>query len=84
MVDLRILQQHNGFAIFYLTGADHLQRFAYNGVGAVVGVGDLVSRSDMKGGRTPWGDVPLKVRDEVVPGAQRRAHSHCHRSRKRG
>ncbi len=48
---------------------DHLQRFAYNGVGAVVGVGDLVSRSDMKGGRTPWGDVPLKVRDELVPGA---------------
>jgi imidazolonepropionase-like amidohydrolase len=48
---------------------DHLQRFAYNGVGAVVGVGDLLSRSDLKGGRTPWGDVPLKVRDEVVPGA---------------
>src|SRR4029077_13396866 len=47
---------------------DHLQRFAYNGVGAVRGVGDLVSRSDMKGGRTPWGDVPLKVRDETVPG----------------
>jgi imidazolonepropionase-like amidohydrolase len=48
---------------------DHLQRFAYNGVGAVVGVGDLVERSDMKGGRTPWGDVPLRVRDENVPGA---------------
>src|SRR5438067_1312360 len=48
---------------------DHLQRFAYNGVGAVVGVGDLVDRSDMKGGRTGWGNVPLKVRDEVVPGA---------------
>lgn len=48
---------------------DHLQRFAYNGVGAVVGVGDLVARSDLKGGRTPWGDVPLKVRDETVPGA---------------
>src|SRR5499426_2098788 len=47
----------------------HLQLLAYNGVGAVVGVGDLVSRSDMKGGRTGWGDVPLKVRDEVVPGA---------------
>src|SRR5215510_2427784 len=45
---------------------DHLQRFAYNGVGAVVGVGDLVDRSDMKGGRTGWGDVPLKVRDELV------------------
>jgi len=48
---------------------DHLQRLAYNGVGAVVGVGDLVSRSDMQGGRTNWGDVPLKVRDEVIPGA---------------
>src|SRR5205823_3029922 len=48
---------------------DHLQRFAYNGVGAVVGVGDLVDRADMKGGRTGWGSVPLKVRDEVVPGA---------------
>ncbi len=48
---------------------DHLQRLAYFGVGAVVGVGDLVDRSDMHGGRTQWGDVPLKVRDEVVPGA---------------
>jgi imidazolonepropionase-like amidohydrolase len=48
---------------------DHLQRFAYNGVGAVVGVGDFVDRSDMKGGRTGWGDVPLRVRGEVVPGA---------------
>ena len=46
---------------------DHLQRLAYFGVGAVVGVGDLVDRSDMKGGRTGWGDVPLKLRDEVVP-----------------
>jgi len=35
----------------------------------VVGVGDLVSRSDLHGGRTNWGDVPLRVRDEVVPGA---------------
>jgi imidazolonepropionase-like amidohydrolase len=48
---------------------DHLQRFAYNGVGAVVGVGDLVARSDMKGGRTPWGDVPLRMRNETVAGA---------------
>src|SRR5436190_22709626 len=48
---------------------DHLQRLAYNGVGAVIGVGDLVSRSDMHGGRTNWGDVPLRVRNEVVPGA---------------
>ena len=48
---------------------DHLQLLAYNGVGAVIGVGDLVSRSDLHGGRTNWGDVPLRVRDEVVPGA---------------
>jgi imidazolonepropionase-like amidohydrolase len=48
---------------------DHLQRLAYFGVGAVVGVGDLVDRSDMKGGRTGWGDVPLKLREEVVPNA---------------
>ena len=48
---------------------DHLQRLAYNGVGAVIGVGDLVSRSDMHGGRTSWGDVPLRVRNEFVPGA---------------
>ena len=38
-------------------------------VGAVVGIGDLVDRSDMHGGRTGWGDVPLRVREEVVPGA---------------
>ena len=48
---------------------DHLQLLAYNGVGAVVGVGDLISRSDLHGGRTNWGDVPLRVRDEIVPGA---------------
>jgi imidazolonepropionase-like amidohydrolase len=48
---------------------DHLQRLAFHGVGAVVGVGDLVDRSDMHGGRTGWGDVPLRVREEVVPGA---------------
>ena len=48
---------------------DHLQLLAYNGVGAVVGVGDLVSRSDLHGGRTNWGDVPLRVRDEIIPGA---------------
>ena len=48
---------------------DHLQRLAFNGVGAVVSIGDLVDRSDMKGGRTGWGDVPLRVREEVVPGA---------------
>jgi imidazolonepropionase-like amidohydrolase len=48
---------------------DHLQRLAFNGVGAVVGVGDLVDRSDMKSGRTGWGDVVLRVRDEVIPNA---------------
>src|SRR5437016_1079251 len=30
---------------------DHLQRLAYHGVGAIVGIGDLVSRSDLRGGR---------------------------------
>jgi len=48
---------------------DHLQRLAFNGVGAVIGIGDLVDRSDMHGGRTNWGDVPLRLRNEVVPGA---------------
>jgi imidazolonepropionase-like amidohydrolase len=48
---------------------DHLQRFAYAGVGAVVGVGDLVERSDMHGGRTKWGDVPLQLRYDIIPGA---------------
>ena len=48
---------------------DHLELLAYNGVGAVIGVGDLISRSDLHGGRTNWGDVPLRVRDEVIPGA---------------
>jgi len=48
---------------------DHMQRLAYVGVGAAIGVGDLVDRSDMHGGRTKWGDVPLRVRNEVVPGA---------------
>src|SRR5256885_7518802 len=48
---------------------DHLQRLAFVGVGAVVGVGDLVERSDMHGGRTKWGDAALRVRNEVIPGA---------------
>ncbi|HEY4405012.1 MAG TPA: amidohydrolase family protein [Xanthobacteraceae bacterium] len=48
---------------------DHLERLAYHGVGAVVGIGDLLDRSDMHGGRTNWGDVPLRVRAEVVPNA---------------
>jgi len=48
---------------------DHLERLAYNGIGAVVDVASLVDRSDMHGGRTNWGDVPLRVRDEIIPGA---------------
>ncbi len=48
---------------------DHLERLAYHGVSGVVGVGDLVSRSDMHGGRTPWGDVPLRLRGEILPNA---------------
>jgi imidazolonepropionase-like amidohydrolase len=48
---------------------DHLQRLAFHGVGAVVSVGDLLDRSDMHGGRTGWGDVPLRVREEVIPDA---------------
>ncbi len=48
---------------------DHLQRLAFAGVGAVVSIGDYVDRADMHGGRTGWGDVPLRLRDEVVPGA---------------
>jgi imidazolonepropionase-like amidohydrolase len=48
---------------------DHMQRLAFHGIGAAVGVGDLVDRSDMHGGRTGWGDVPLRLREEVVPGA---------------
>jgi imidazolonepropionase-like amidohydrolase len=48
---------------------DHLERLAYSGVGATVGVGDLEDRSDMHGGRTNWGDVPLQARKEVIPNA---------------
>jgi hypothetical protein len=48
---------------------DHLERLAYHGVGAVVGIGDLVDRMKPGGGRTGWGDVPLRLRDEVIPGA---------------
>jgi len=48
---------------------DHLERLAYNGVGATVGVGDLEDRSDLHGGRTNWGDVPLQLRKEVIPDA---------------
>ena len=48
---------------------DHMERLAYAGVGAAVGVGDLLDRSDMHGGRTHWGDVPLQLRGEVIPNA---------------
>src|SRR6266480_3068395 len=48
---------------------EHLQRLAYHGVGAIVGIGDLVDRSDLRGGRTHWGDVPFRVRDEIIPNA---------------
>ncbi len=48
---------------------DHLERLAYHGIGAVVDVASLVDRSDLHGGRTKWGDVPLRVRDEVIPNA---------------
>ena len=48
---------------------DHLERLAYHGVSGVVGVGDLIGRSDLRGGRTPWGDVPLRMREEIVPAA---------------
>ena len=46
---------------------DHLERLAYHGVGATVGVGDLEDRSDLHGGRTHWGDVPLQLREEIIP-----------------
>ena len=48
---------------------DHLERLAYYGFSAIIGIGDLVDRSDLHGGRTNWGDVPLRVRDEIIPGA---------------
>ena len=48
---------------------DHLQRLAYYGISATIGIGDLVDRSDLHGGRTNWGDVPLRVRNEIIPGA---------------
>ncbi len=48
---------------------DHLQQLAYYGFSATIGIGDLVDRSDLHGGRTHWGDVPLRVRDEIIPGA---------------
>ena len=47
---------------------DHLQRLAYFGISATVSIADLVDRSNLRGGRTNWGDVPLRVRNEVLPG----------------
>jgi imidazolonepropionase-like amidohydrolase len=47
----------------------HLERLAYHGVSTAIGVGDLVSRSDLKDGRTNWGDVPLRVQGETNPNA---------------
>ncbi len=48
---------------------DHMQRLAYVGVGAAVGVGDLADRSDLHGGRTHWSNAALELRNETVPGA---------------
>jgi imidazolonepropionase-like amidohydrolase len=48
---------------------DHLERLAYHGISATVSIADLVDRSDLRGGRTGWGDVPLRMRNEAVPGA---------------
>jgi len=48
---------------------DHLERLAYHGISATIGIADLVDRADLRGGRTGWGDVPLRLRNEVVPGA---------------
>lgn len=48
---------------------DHLERLAYHGISAAVGIADLVDRSDLRGGRTGWGDVPLRVQGEIIPGA---------------
>src|SRR5258708_18632774 len=45
---------------------DHLQRLAFHGVGAVVGVGDLVDRSDMQDGRTGWGGGMLRGPDDDI------------------
>jgi imidazolonepropionase-like amidohydrolase len=48
---------------------DHLQRLAYYGFSGIIGIGDLVDRADLHGARTNWGNVPLRVRDEIIPGA---------------
>jgi imidazolonepropionase-like amidohydrolase len=48
---------------------DHLERLAYHGITGVIGIADLMDRSDLHGGRTNWGDAPVRMRTEVVPGA---------------
>ncbi|MBI3049534.1 MAG: amidohydrolase family protein [Acidobacteria bacterium] len=48
---------------------DHLERLAYHGISGVVSIADLMDRSDLRGGRTQWGDVPLRVRNDIIPGA---------------
>jgi imidazolonepropionase-like amidohydrolase len=48
---------------------DHLERLAYHGISGIVSVADLVERSDLRGGRHKWGDVPFRVRNEIIPGA---------------
>ena len=40
---------------------DHLERMAYYGVGGVVGIADLVDRSDLRGGRTPDSSRPART-----------------------
>src|SRR6202171_2488309 len=56
----------------YFTPANltaHLEILAYYGFSGTIGVGDLVDRSDLHGGRTGWGNAPLLVRDQIVPNA---------------
>jgi imidazolonepropionase-like amidohydrolase len=56
----------------YFTPANltaHLEILAYYGFSGAIGVGDLVDRSDLHGGRTGWGNAPLLVRDQIVPNA---------------
>jgi imidazolonepropionase-like amidohydrolase len=57
---------------------DHLERLAYHGVSAIVGIGDLVTRSDMRGGRTNWGDVHSEC------GKRLSRTRHCSRPRAQG
>jgi len=39
---------------------EHLEILAYYGFSAAIGVGDLIDRSDLHGGRTGWGSVPAR------------------------